>query len=67
MLYSKISIIGPDCSSFLEFEKKDSIKYWSFDRDFFKKSRPGHLIEILSRYISKTVQLNFSAIVLVFY
>ena len=47
-LYSKVSIIRPGCSRLLEFEKRDSM-YWLFNRDFFKKSRPGRLIETVSK------------------
>ena len=39
--YSKVSI-RPGRSRLLEFEKK---QYWSFNRDVFKKSRPGRLIK----------------------
>jgi hypothetical protein len=58
---SKVSIIRSGRSRLLEFEKKR--KYCWFNKDFFKKSRLGRLIETV--YINKTVWSNFSEIVVV--
>ena len=41
-IYSKLYIIRPGRSRFLEFEKKIVLV---FNRDFFQTSRPGRLIE----------------------
>ena len=47
-MYSKVSIIRPGCSRRLEFEKKIVL---IVNREFFKKSRPGRLIE--SKQVNK--------------
>ena len=60
MTEAKYSIIRPGCSRLL---KKDSDG--NLIETFFKKSRPGLLIETVSKYISKTVRSNFSEIILV--
>ena len=44
--YSKVSIIRPGRSRLLGFEKNST-------GDFFKKFRPGRLIETVSKYINK--------------
>ena len=61
-MYIEVSITRPGSSRLLEFEKKDSTGQ---NRDFFKKSKAGHLIETVSKYINKTERSNFSEIVLV--
>ena len=43
--YSEVSIIRPGRSRLLEFE----IEYWPFNRDFFKKCKPGLLVETRSK------------------
>ena len=40
--YSKLSIIKPDPSRLLEFEKKE---HWLLNRDIFQISRPGCSME----------------------